>query len=250
MEAKQPRGDAMGEAKAQQDKAGLPVSVQELLDRQKEAMKGRIGAPAGDRIVLTRDKTFKFPDGSEFKGPQQMVILDMVSYNAYFDTPWKEGESAVPACFSLSDGDPKDMAPSDRSPNKQSDTCDGCPLNQFGSKGDGKACGNHRLLAVVDDSADPEAPIRVIRTSPTSIKYLDSYLGGLQAIPPNGKSSVEFVTELFFDPDAKYATLRYGRSRPNPNVEVHAPRVWTAHERLMKEPDVSGYQPPAKKGKR
>lgn len=247
MEAKQPRSDAMGESKPAENRS-MPVSVQELLDRQKEAMKTRIGAPSGDKIRLTREKKFKFPDGSEFPGPQQMVILGVASYNAYFDRPWKEGEAVPPACFALSP-EPTDMVPSDKSPDRQAESCDKCPLNQFGSKGDGKACGNHRLLAVVDDSDDPEAPIRLIQTSPTSIKYLDSYLGGLQATPPNGKAPAEVITELFFDPDSQYPTLRYGKWRPNPNVDVHAPRIEQANERLMREPDVSNWQP-MKKGKR
>jgi hypothetical protein len=240
MEAKTPGDDVMGGAPQQQKK--LPVSVEELLARQREAMKSRIGAPSGDKIRLTREKKFRFPDGSEFAGPQKMVILDVVSYNAYFDRPWKEGEATVPACFSLSP-EPVDMVPSEKSPDRQAAECNKCPMNQFGSKGDGKACGNHRLLAVVDDSDDPEVPIRLIQTSPTSIKYLDSYLGGLLA---RNQGPSQVVTELFFDPDIQYPTLRYGNPRPNPNEKVHAMRIEAAHERLMREPDVSGYQPPKK----
>jgi hypothetical protein len=229
-------------------KGGVPVDYQALLKRQAEAMKAKIGAPSGDKIRLTKKKTFRLPNGQESAGPLRVVVLDFVSYNAYYDRPFSEKEMTPPACFALG-SDPKELAPSDNSPDKQSDEgCGPCPLNEFGSRGAGKACGNHRLLAVVEASDDPKAPIMLIQTSPTSIKHWDSYVAGVLASHPLGITSV--TTEIWFDPDAESQVLRFGNPEENENIEIHAGRCEAALKRLMTEPDVSKYQPVKRVAKR
>jgi hypothetical protein len=231
--------------------AQLPVSIQEQLKAETEALASRIQAPGGDKIKLTKKKTFKLPDGTEHPGPLTVVILDFVSYNAYFDKPYKEGEPASPACFALG-LEPTSLAPSAKSPDKQAEKCSVCPNDQFGSKGDGKACRNHRKLAVIaghgETAGDPSSPMWVLEVSPTGLKAFDAYVSSVRTqfgVPPIG-----VVTDVFFDPSSDFQSLRFGNPQPNPHLEMHFGRKNAARERLMTEPDVSrgaAAKKPAKK---
>ncbi|HUV95117.1 MAG TPA: hypothetical protein VMX14_09855 [Anaerolineae bacterium] len=221
--------------------AGVPVDVRDQLMKNAEAMRRKIGAPSGDKIRLKKSKKFQLPSGEESSDPLRVVVLDFVSYNAYFDAPYAEGQIATPACFALG-SEPTLLVPSDNSPDKQSDTCKTCPLNEFGSKGKGKACGNHRLLAVVEPSQNAEAPVYLIQVPPTSVKYWDAYVGQVLNRFPMGLMSVS--TEIYFDPNSEWVSPRFGSPLPNEHVGIHAARVQAATDRLLTEPDVSNYAEP------
>lgn len=228
-------------------KSNLPVSVAEQLKAETEALASRIQAPGGDKIKLTKKKTFKLPDGTEHPGPLSVVIVDFVSANRFFDRPYKEGEVTPPACFAIG-LEPQNLVPSAKSPDKQNDNCAKCPNNEFGSKGNGKACSNHRVLAVVagegDLANDPEAPMWTLEVSPTGLKAFDAYVATVRTqygVPPIG-----VITDIFFDPSSEYQSLRFGNPQPNPNLEGHFARRAAARERLMAEPDVSKYEKPGK----
>jgi hypothetical protein len=217
----------------------LPVDVRKQLQEEADKLARKIAAPSGDKITVTRRKTFKLPNGIE--GPTlRVVVLDFVSYNAFYDRAFSDDEKSPPACFALGD-DPRQLKPSDNSPDKQSDDCADCPNNQFGSRGKGKACGNHRLLAVVEPGDNPEAPIYLLKTSPTAVKNWDSYASGVAS--RFGMSPIGVTTEVLFDPAKDYPTLMFGNPLPNPDVKLHIARKEAATKRLLTEPDVSSYEP-------
>lgn len=218
------------------------VNIREELKKEAAAIMNKIGSPGGDMIRATQDKKFVFPDGTKSDKALRAVILDFVSINQFFDKEFKQGEGGIPSCFSISNS-PKAMIPSKNSPAKEAEACDICPNNEFGSKNAGKACNNGRLLALVEDSDDAEAPIRLIKVSATAIKGFDAYIKTIQTqfdTPPVG-----VVTEIYFDPGVTYASLRFGNPSPNENLSIHFERRKAALERLLAEPDVSQYKPPA-----
>jgi hypothetical protein len=224
------------------NQASLPVDVRTKLMRDAADMAKKIAAPGGDLIRLTKKKTFKLPDGREAPAgtPLRVVVLDFVSYNAFYDRIWTEGDKTPPACFALG-SEPKLLVPSNNSPVKQADNCEECPNNEWGSKGKGKACGNHRLLAVVEPSGVVDSPIMLIRLSPTGVKHWDKYVSDI--INRFGIGPIGVETEIYFDQASDYATLRFGNPSPNVNLGVHAARQDAATKRLLTEPDVSGYEP-------
>jgi len=232
--------------------ANLPAALREQLAAETAAMGSRIQAGGGDFIKLTKDKHFKLPDGTKHPGPLEVVVLDFVSANNFFDRPYKEGEITPPACFAIG-LEPSSLVPSKNSPDRQADACNTCPNNEWGSKGEGKACTNNRILAIVagigDDGADPDAPLYLIKVSPTATKAWDSYVATIRAqynAPP-----VAVVTDIFFDPSSEFQSLRFGNPRPNENLEMHFARKAAARQRLLQEPDVSGYKKvEVKKGRR
>lgn len=222
------------------------VDIQAELKKQADAMKGKIQSPGGDTIK-TKGKEFTLPNGVKDAGPMRLVILDFVSMNAFWDRPYKDGDPFPPACIAIGN-DPKNMIPDDNSPAKESEACQGCPNNEFGSKGAGKACSNSRLLAVVEPNDDPKSPIYLLKVSSTGLKSFDGYVAGLSS--QFGSVPVAFTTEVYFDPALTYPSLRFGSPEPNPNLAVHFNRQKEAQARLMTLPDLSNYTPPAKPAKK
>jgi hypothetical protein len=166
-----------------------------------------------------------------------------VSFNAWYDRGYVEGEAVPPACFAIGP-DPEELVPSEKSPVRQADSCAECAFNEWGSKGKGKMCGNHRVLAVVEDSDDPKAPIMTLKVSPTGIRYWDAHVADCFAANPAGP--IAAVTEIYFDEDSDYPSLRFCSPEPsvNENVALHVTRQSVAADKLAREPDVSQYEPP------
>ena len=229
----------------------IPQAIRDQFQKDADSLKDKVQVVGGDLIKLTKDKHFKLPDGTKNPGPLAVTILGFTSTNKFFDRPYKEGEVIPPACFAIGDN-PLELVPSDKSPDKQADSCSKCPNNEFGSKGNGKACGNHRLLMIRagtgDDASDPNAPKYKLQISPTGVRAFDAYV---QSIRTQYQAPIyAVVTEIYFDPNVDYQSLRFGNPQPNPNLELHFKEAQAAKEALKQEPDVSGYTPPVKKGKK
>lgn len=208
-------------------------------------MASRVGAPGGDAIRVTQDKKFEFPDGTKSAGPFQAVIVDFVSANSFYEGSYDPNNITPPACFSIGTN-PTQLVPSDNSPVKQATACASCPMNQFGSAGNGKACKNSRVLALLPPGATEDTPLWILKVSPTALKAFDAYITSVVRqfqLPP-----VSVITEISFDESVTYASLRFGNPEPNDNLEVCFARKDEALERLMTEPDVSQFAsaPPKK----
>lgn len=234
------------------------VNVKAELAKEAAEITGRIQTGGGQWIRVTQDKKFVLPDGTTSAGPMSVVILDFVSANDWHDRPFKKGEESPPACFARG-LDPEALKPSAKSPVKQgapeTGACKGCEKNEWGSApngGNGKACANLRLLAVTEPSADGEAKVYMLKVSPTGIKAFDAYVKTIKAqfdtVP------IGVVTDIYFDPNLSYGSLRFGNPKPNANLELHFSKKAAAREQLLSDPDVSGYKPPvvgkAAKGKK
>ena len=128
-------------------KLDLPA-VQKSYAEEVADLGKRIKASNGSRISVSQSKTFVLPDGSEldsFEG----IILDFAFANYYYPKPFKRGESAPPTCYAISaasDG----LVAADKGTDIQNEgSCEGCWALEWGSKGNGKACQETRLLAVI-----------------------------------------------------------------------------------------------------
>lgn len=225
---------------------GALVSIKEQMAKDLAALEGKTAPATGNGIRVTQDKMFILPDGTKTPGPLELVIVDFNSQNKFWVEEYDPKNITPPACFALGES-PTTLAPSANSPEKQSDACTGCPMNQFGSarKGEGKACKNSRVLAVLPPDADENTPLWTLATSPTANKGFDSYVNGIARqfqVPPYG-----VTTRVSFDPNQTYASLVFDDPHPNENVEVAYARRDEARKMLATEPDVSSYEAPTKK---
>lgn len=221
---------------------GNVVSIQEQLKAQAAAMANRTQPSTGSNIKLTKDKKFLLPNGQKVEGPLELVVIDFMSRNKFYDRPFDQNNPIPPACYAIHP-EPKQLVPSDSSPDKQSDDCASCPLNQFKSaaNGSGKACKNSRYLAVLPPDAEKDTDLWFLEVSPTGLKSFDGFVNSTMRtfqMPP-----ISVVVDVDFDPNADHQSLTFGNVRPNENLAVHYPRQAEATDILMQEIDVSGYQP-------
>lgn len=235
----------------------VPANYAAELAREAAEIQKRIAAPSGDRIKTNGSKEFITPDGASGM-PLYGVVVEFVSTNTYYDTPFQQDSVSPPACFAIG-LEPSLMAPSPSSPVKQAETCGVCPQNQFGSapNGRGKACRNQRLLALIPAPADKPAlneegaetskPVWLLSVPPTSIKAYDGYVAKLRS---NRTVPTGVVTKISMDPAITYANMQFDvvRALDPAELPVYMSRKREALDRLTVEPDVSQYQPPRKPG--
>ena len=222
-----------------------PADIKARLEAMTKAQEGKTAPVGGNRIRLTQDKQFALPDGSKTRDPLQLVVVDFLSRNEFYENAFDKNNPEPPGCFAIGDI-PLRLVPSDNSPNKQAETCAECPMNVFGSRGDGKACKNGRMLAVMPVRGDGEtdedlanAPIWLMQVSPTALKAWDGYVKDVQrqyGVPPLG-----VITEVGFSEAVTYAQLTFSSVGPNEDVHVALDRVDEAKDLLNEEPDVSTY---------
>ncbi len=224
-----------------------PANIREQLSQEAANIQNQINAVGGSKIKTT-DKTFTFPDGTVDTGPIQLVILDFRSRNTLYEGKWDPKNPQPPSCFSIGTVI-RDMEPSANSPEPQADDCSSCPMNQFGSDGDGKACKNTRLLAVMPPDATEEDEIYTLEVSPTALKRFDSYVATLSKM--HGLPPVAFTTEVGFHPETTYSSLTFGNAEPLDDKELAVMMAKRTEARtiLEAEPNLDGVEKKAPKKK-
>jgi hypothetical protein len=218
--------------------------IQEQMAAESAGMKEQIGAPGANVIKLKRTKEFEFPDGTKaetFVG----VVTDFVSRNVYYESKFDENNPQPPECVATGRV-LKDMVPQDDCPDKQADNCATCPMNQFGSDGNGKACKNQRRLAILPPDATEDDDIMVMTVSPTALKRFDAVVSKtareLSATP------IAVQIEFGFDESVDYPSLTFTVVEPNENLGEHWGRRDEAREILEAPVDFSALEEaPAKK---
>ncbi len=221
------------------------VNYDEEMRKEAEAITKTIGAVTG-KSISTKLKKFTLPDGRASAGPLSVVIVDYINKNLYYDRPWREGERVAPLCFAINK-DLTQMAPSANSPDPQAEQCAGCPMNEFGSNGNGKACKNTAVLAVAVPG-DQSRELMLISISPTGLsnwnKYVASVKSQFNAVP------IKVVTEISFDPTVDYPKLQFAVSAPNDAIAHHWSMRDEAKAMLTQEPDLTPSAAPAKPARR
>lgn len=214
------------------------ADMQAALKAQAAAVVDKTAPASGNAIRVTQDKQFLLPDGTKTPGPLQLVIVDFTSKNSFYQGQFDPKNITPPACFAIG-SNPLSMAPSAKAPLAQSTDCQSCPMNQFGSSGDGKACKNSRVLAVLPPDADEDTPLWTLATSPTANKNFDGFVTSVARIfqmPPIG-----VVATVGFDDSVSYAKLNFSDPQPNENLQTHFGRQEEAKAMLAVEPDVTGF---------
>ena len=217
----------------------LPADLREELTQEALAIKERIGAPAGDFIAVTRDKTFRLPGVDKEGESLRVIVVDFAAVNQYYKGKYDPKNIQPPVCMSVGIKI-DDMKPSKNSPEPQDDGegCKECPQNQWGTDGRGKACKNGRTLALVSPE-DPAGSLMILKISPTGVKYWDNYANKIANSGSALPHVIGVITHITFDPNEEYPSLRFAVDGLNPDVEAAAARRKEARQRLLAEPDLS-----------
>lgn len=231
----------------------LSADIIAKLQAHTEGERDRIGSSGGGDVISINNgkRIFVTPNEQEL-AEFEAHIVDFAYRNEYYHGPYNPKEISPPACFAIAPSSSQ-LIPSDNSPIRQNQTdCATCQQNQFGTSptGNGKACKNTVLLALlpIDDAATHD--IWVLKTSPTAIRPFNKYASKISQMNlPLGVVR----TRIFLDPDASYASVRFeALGVEADNIDAVMSRKDEATKRLMEEPDVSQFEMPAastKKGK-
>ncbi len=220
----------------------MTAAIKDELAKKLASINDTVGGGTSSRIK-TGNKKFIFPDAPDdkFAGPLPVVILGWISENMYYGGKiYDEKNPEPPVCWALN-AEPKLLVPSAKSTDRQADSCQVCPQNEWESGiGKSKACKNTRKLAVIRaDSTSEDDQIFTLSVSPTGLKEYDGFVRKLAA---KNALPVMVITELTFDEERQYPSLKFRASEPNPNVEQHWKRGEEALVDLMVEPDPSEFQ--------
>jgi hypothetical protein len=203
----------------------LPAHLQGQLDETTKALMGNSGGQgSGSSVkrISIRGSVFRMVDGGKEIAKNDdramnIIIVAAAPHNArsYYTKTWTEGSAGLlPDCFS-DDG----IKPSERSENKQCDTCKDCPQNIAGSGQNGsRACRFSRRLAVLLEN-DQKGDVMQLTLPASSIfgkadngkMPLEAYVKLLGA---NRVSVTSVVTEMRFDtssstPKLTFKAVRY-----------------------------------------
>ena len=160
-------------ANAIMNMADLRTQLAAKLQDQRSALP----PPTSSRIRAVAKEGFKLPDES-ILDELEAVVLDVRYINALYIKPFKRGESEIPGCWSVS-SDANIMVPDETCTKPRCADCKACPMNEFGSKGNGKSCKNTiRLALVAPDATDKTTPY-ILDLAPTSTSMFLKVLRGL-----------------------------------------------------------------------
>jgi len=142
-----------------------------------QAQKNSMPPAAGVKIRATRDG-FVLPDGST-TNTINAVVVDVRYINTFYEGRYTPNDPKPPVCWAL-DADANTLAPNEASPKPVHDACSGCPKNEFGSAGKGKACKNMVRIAIITPDADVKSGVYMIDLAPTSTTPFLKTLRGLK----------------------------------------------------------------------
>jgi hypothetical protein len=162
-------------------------------------------------------------------GEAEVIVLAQQGERSFYPGSFDSSKPQVPTCYSF-DGD----KPHEMSPDAQHTTCEGCPQNEWGSKGKGKACREGTRVAVLPASAPLDsAPMYQCSFPITSMGSVKDFFG---RCANSGKLSGQFVAQLKVVPDAKSffkASLAPKQLVENQDLAVLLERMETARKQLI-----------------
>jgi len=163
----------------------------------------------GTQFLSTKGAILSYRDNPIANNQLEVVILSSPVERLYYTSRYDPTNPAGPVCYALGPT-MSDLKPNGSAPEKQCDTCQGCPKDQWGSStngGKGKACAEkRRLLIMTADSVESvesvnAAEVAALRTPVTSVRGFATYLQKIASTTRRPLSAV--ITRISLVPDAK-----------------------------------------------
>lgn len=235
-----------------QQRRDLASIDQELAERAAQ-VREQVGQPESKKITVDRNGNFKGPGDLVFGNELTVCVVDFCSANDYYTASYDPNNARPPVCFARGRAI-ADMYPEDTAPEPQSENCASCPHNQFGSRGNGKACKNTRNLAVVladelEGLKEGETPeMYLLPVPPTGLKSFDAF--ALQAARLYDGPPIKALVTIKVVQQGNYNTLQFTMPEPNPHYREVFPLMDAAEELIGRLPNLSKYEPTKKAGGR
>jgi len=164
---------------------------------------------AGISFITTSGGTLKYRDNPIAKNELEVIVLASPIERLYYTSRFDPTNNAPPACFALGNT-LTGLKPSHLADSPQSDLCETCPKNQWGSAtngGKGKACSEkRRLFLMTSDSVDnPQSvatgEVAALRIPVTSVKGFATYVQTVASTVKRPLAGV--ITKIALVPDPK-----------------------------------------------
>lgn len=168
----------------------------------------------GNSLNLMRD------DGDGPRGSVDIVILKANAQlsKTWYENGWDENSSAPPDCASANG-----IMPDQGVPKKQSNVCATCPRNAWGSApngGKGKACGDHRRMAIVpltDLRNESFGGALLLRCPAASLQDLAAFNARYHQM---GYPYFSMGIKVSFDPAESFPKFKFDAIRPLTDAEA------------------------------
>jgi len=216
------------------------------------------GIGAGWPFVSTQGGFFSVGD-DKFGKEMDVVIVAVGSRNLYYgEEKFDRDNIKPPICFAIGIGSEEMAPPKDVKTRElldvQSETCEGCWANAFGTNDrGGKACGNYRRLAVIpalqESDLTPGALTKnsgaILQIPPSSLKNWRAYLNVLDKAPTQAiittitlEDDQKTQFQMHFTPKSQIAT-----SFKDPRMTAVMGRRKDAVEQLRTYPNLAPPEP-------
>jgi hypothetical protein len=220
------------------------AAIEQQLSAEAENIRQTISSGGAPKISISRAGQFTGPDGLDMGTEIRGVVVEYISANRYYPHQFDPANPAPPVCFAFGKK-LNEMAPAPEAPEPQADACTGCPMNEFGSKGKGKACKNTRELAFIleEDLEAPEPRLYLISVPPTAIKSFDAFANLCSRVlsgPP-----IKAVVSIKAVPQGTYTTMVFSDPDNNPNYAEHFGLRDEALALISQLPNMDNYVPSA-----
>ena len=160
---------------------------------------------SGGKFLSTKGGILSFGGAAVPGNVMNVIVLDHILENHRYTERFDPDSPASPICYAFGRTD-EEMQPHENCSEPQSDSCVGCPLNEWASAdtGRGKACKNIRRLALIpEDGLDDleNCDIAFLKVPVTSVK---NWAGYVQAVATQMKRPpFAVITEISVVPDNK-----------------------------------------------
>jgi hypothetical protein len=164
---------------------------------------------SGVSFITTSGGVLKYRDNPIAKNELEVIVLASPIERLYYTSRFDPTNSAPPTCFALGSA-ASGLKPSHLAETAQSELCETCPKNQWGSAtngGKGKACSEKRrlFLMTADSIGTTEtvgfAEVAALRIPVTSVKGFATYVQTVASTVKRPLAGV--VTKIALVPDPK-----------------------------------------------
>lgn len=179
-------------------------------------------ATGGGKFFSMRAGVLSYDDTPLPGNQMACVITDAIMENVYYAESFDSDNRVPPTCFAFGreedEMEPHEKVDEEDCFTRQSEMCEGCPQNEWGSadKGRGKACGNRRRLAIIPagvyskkgelelfDEADAfkSSELAFMKLPVTSVKNYSRYVR--ECADQIDRPPYAVFTRIYVEPDAK-----------------------------------------------
>lgn len=206
------------------------AALEQEMAEEAAALSGSLTVASSN--ISNAGKQFTLPDGTNLGNQMKVVILGYVKFHElYPNTVYNANNPEPPICFG-SHKITDEAKPSPLVKKPECDVCDVCPNNEWGSKGQGKACKETYRVAVILPEIDKSIPY-ILKVVSTGLKHFDTSINAIQrTFGKNGNLAMPYAATVSAEfTDAQYPVVKITGT----GAEANSPKDLLAYHHMAKD---------------